>query len=39
MMAFYKTPLGKKMIEQEPQAGEDFDQACAGLDRQVSPKT
>jgi len=23
MIAFYKTPLGKKMIEQEPKAGED----------------
>ena len=23
MIAFYKTPLGKKMIEQEPKAGEE----------------
>ena len=35
MLAFYKTPLGKKMIDEEPKAGEESHQARAGLDRQI----
>ena len=30
MMAFYKTPLGKKIIEIEPQAGEEVAKRAAG---------
>ena len=35
LLDFYKTPLGKKMIESEPKAGEAVHQARAGVDREI----
>ena len=35
MLAFYKTPLGKKLIDEEPKAVEDSHQARRGVGRQV----
>ena len=35
LLDFYKTPLGKKIIESEPKAGEAIHQARAGVDREI----